>query len=492
MKKILWLTGIVIIVSLLSVPFAFGIVDSQRESVVITEEVISGDPKAAEGITVEFLTHWDALALWNTQYTIGTGETVTEFAFEGDGVSWPKQESAYFDFNIPVNFGTAVALGESTYYEKGVDLEGMWIPEVLHAVAERAKPGESYTEIVSLAEYYEYYPLELSVLSGEHDMSFYSNGVDYFSEFFHIKVPADEKISVTIGKNKAGLVTDVDCNSGWEGADGWQEDGLSINTAYAFGEEACFFTYACTRFDTGEHVDAEENRGIFYTPYVEDNRRFTISKRIEKVCDIPEDIVPAEMLWDEEQGELYLVAKAEDAYRLYIYSVTRNSVVLKQELTVLHREDELPYYREMTLEKGGILLKWADGFFSFVAEAYDGYELWCSDVFVADVKYLEDIMVMGNHPIDVGWEVPVMDYEHALMFDGERLVLAAYDSWDGVNVTLAVYNQTEQLYCGRYHHSAEADLYLIGSNERIYAQGSTNGRNRRRGVEFQPLRVWSE
>lgn len=490
MKKCLWLLTILILAALLSLPFAFLKVDSQRESVVITEEVIAGDPKAAEGVTVEFLTHWHALALWDTKYTIGTGETVTEFDFEGDGVYWPGRESAYFDFNIPVNFGTAVAMGDGANATRDVDLESMWLPEVLKDVASRTEAGNSHTEIVTLADYYKYYPLELSVRSEAHDMSFYSNGVDYFSDFFHVEVQVDEKIEVTITKNPNGYVTAVDCN-------GHMEEGLSIDTAYAFGEEACFFTYVCTDWETGERVAAGENTGIFYAPYVEENRLFTIPGHVVKACDIPSDIVPAEMLWDEERGELYLAAKADGEYRLYIYSVDGTNVVLEQEIPVLSRDEllkaEMPVYREMTLEKGGILLKWSNGSFSFVSEEESGYQLWCSNTFVPDVQYLEEIAQVGNQWMELGYIDEIFSYEHALYFDGDRLVLASYASWDSVNVTLAVYNREEQLYCGRYRHSAELDWYLSDLNdEHIYAQGTEVGSNRRKNVEFAPLKVWVE
>lgn len=487
MRRTLWLACIIIVAALISLPIAFTIPNSQRESVVITEKVISGDPEAAAGVTVEFLTHWEALALWNTRYTIGSGETVTEFTFEGDGVTWPKQESVYFDINIPLNFGTASVSG---YNEREVDLVSeLWLPEIMIDVASRTKVGEKHTELITLAEYYEYYPLELSVRSEKHNMSFYSNGIDYFSDFFHVRVPEDEIIEVSITKGENGAVTDAQCRD--------QNMGLTVDTAYAFGEEACFFTYSCTEWETGERIDAEENAGIFLAPYVEENRRFTIPGHVKKVCDIPKGIVPAEMLWDEERGELYLAAKLDEEYRLYIYSVAGEKVTLKQELVVLEEqtleEQKLPAYREMTLEKGGILLKWNDGNFSFVAETASGYELWCNDIFVADVQYLEDLRGAGNLPIDVGYEDEIIGYEHALAFDGNRLVLASYDGWDSVNVTLAVYNREGQVYCGQYHHSAEADLHLTGIQaNRIYAQGAKTGSNRRRNVDFQPLNVWFE
>ena len=109
-----------------------------------------------------------------------------------------------------------------------------------------------------------------------------------------------------------------------------------------------------------------------------------------------------------------------------------------------------------------------------------------------------DIVIMESEevgecgqPVELGYLDEIFHFEHALLFDGERLVLASYDSWDSVNVTLAVYNREEQIYCGKYHHSAELDWYLAGNNDRIYVQGSTAGNNRRKQLA-EPLKVMAE
>lgn len=482
MKKSLCLMFVLVLAALISFPIAFMQVDSQKESVTITEEVLAGEPTAAEGVTLQFLTHWNAHALWDTKYVIGSRKAETTFDFAEDEVNWVQEASKYLDINIPVNFGTATVVGVGSGAENGVDLEEMWIPELLKDVAERTKPGETHEEVVKLADYYKYYPLELSVLYEAGDMSFYSNGVDYFSDYFHIVIQENEELTVSITKNAEGLVTAVDCNG--------KGDGASINTAYAFGEAGCFFTYAFIDWETGQRINAGENTGIFYTPYITENRRFTLKPdQVGKVCQIPENIVPVQMLWNEEKGELYMAAEAGNAYRLYIYDVNGDKIALQKELAVLSKA-QMPYWREMTLEDGGILMKWSDGTFSFVAENGGDYQLWCSNVFVPDLEYLGDMQIQANQAIEVGSTDTVFSYEHACAFDGERLVLACYDSWESVNVTLAVYNQEEQLYCGRYHHSAEADMYMNGLSRNIYAQGTVIGSNRRKLVDYEPLKVW--
>lgn len=487
MKKSVCIWLILVLVAVISLPVAFASVDSQREGVVITEEVLSGNPEAAEGVTLQFLTRWDAHALWDTRYKVGTGETVTDFDFVEDGVNWPEAGSEEVRLEVTTNFGTAVGVGAIEQPE--VYLDDMWLPEIIQDVASRTKIGETHTEIVRMADYYQYYPIELEAMCEALDMSFYSyRQTAYWEEFFHVQVSPEEMLKVSITKDGEEGVVAVDCND--------IEGGRSIDfeTAYAFGENGCFFTYACTDWERGERVALGENTGIFYAPYVTENRRLTFEDTlVKKVCEIPGDIVPAQMLWDEKKGEMYLAARTVGEYRLYVYDVQDGgAVTLRQELTVLAGE-ELPYWREMSLEEGGIFLKWSDGSFSFVAESNGDYLLWCSDVFVPNAEWQEDIVYPENTPVEVmlKYEEGIFSYEHAIAFDGERLVLASYEVRESVNVTLAVYGRDELLYCGKYHHSGEVDRYLsgMGESEWIYAQGMVDWGKHMMQMDFTALNV---
>lgn len=489
MKKSVCIWLILVLAAVASLPFAFARVDSQRERVVITEEVLSGNPKAAEGVTLRFLTQWDAHALWDTKYEMGSGRTETVFDFAEDGVYWPREESEYLYLNAVTSFGTGIVMG--TQAQPLVNFQDLWLPEILEDVAGRTKSGETHTETVRMADYYQYYPIELDAMCEALDMSHYGNYErEYWAEFFHVQVHPEEMLEVSITKDAEQGVIGVDCNH-YEGG-----GSVSFDTAYSFGEKGCFFTYACTDWETGERVDLGENRGIFYAPYVTENRRLTFEDTlVKKVCEIPGDIVPAQMLWNEEKGELYLAAKAGNEYRLYVYDVEDSTVTLQQGLTVLS-DGVLPYWRGMSMEENGILMKWSDCRFSFVTESGGEYLLWCSDVFVPGAKWLEEIVYPENVPVEVMLRVEedIFGYEHALAFDGGRLVLASYDNWNSVNVTLAVYNREEQLYCGRYHHSGEADRYLGGmwEDEWVSAQGMRGSNYRKREVDFAPLKLYFE
>ncbi len=472
MKKSLCICVIVLVVALVSFPFAYKRIDIERETIVITEEVISGDPVWAEGVTLQFLTHWEQHALWDTKYTIGSGETETEFTFAEDGVIWSRSESEYLDFNVPLHFGTAVAVGASVE-ENAVDIYDMWIPEVLEDVASRTKPGESHTEEVSLADYYAYLPIDVSALSGKRDVSYYSsNGTETFADFFRVPALEEEIVEVSVTKSESGIVIGVKCNQ--------SAFGMMADSTCYYGEDGCFFTFVCADFETGERLNLGENSGLFYVPYAERNygRRTMDFDSVKKICELPEAALPAQLIWDEEKEKVYMAAEVGEEYRLSVYDVGETNAKLLTEITVLEKSasaEKLPYWADMTLEENGILLKWQDGSFSFVIEDNGKYELWCSNRFVPGINVMSEAESMGIPLSKIDSLNDIFQYEHALCFDGERLILGCYESWESVNMTVAVYNRQEQLYCGIYHHSAELDWQLRG-NERIEVQGMQNER----------------
>ncbi len=487
MKKSLCIFVIIFAAALAGFLFAFHQIDSERENVVITEEVISGDPVWAQGMTLEFLSHWSSHALWDTKYTIGSGETVTEFSFEEDEILWPRSQSEYFQSDIITNFGTAVDASATTA-SAAVDIYNMWLSEILEDVASRAEAGETHVERVRLIDYYDYMPIDVSALSGERNVSFYSNGVDDFSEFFRVPVREDDVVEISITKNPGGLIVDVQCN---------QTTGrLGVDSTYYYGEEGCFFTFACIDYVTMEYADAGENRGLLYVPYLHEKYGYDTldMERMKKVCELQENTLPCQLLWDEEGDALYMVSKRKDAYQLSVYDVTGTDVALRQELTVLEKEssDELPGWGNMTVENDGILLKWTDGSFSFVTERDGKCELWCSNQFIPGVNALTATENMGMVLTEVEQTDDIFQYEHALYFDGDRLILGCYESWNSLNMTVAVYSRQEQLYCGIYHHSTELEKDMTGVSEYTCVQGRNRLGSRSNRYDYEALRIWGE
>lgn len=111
MKKSLVLYSILIGIALLSFPAALVMVDSGKERIVITEEVLSGDPEAAAGVILKIPVHYDRRLLWDTEYTIGSGrgaESVFSFSSRQVTWGWISERKAGLYLEPGGGFGTAL------------------------------------------------------------------------------------------------------------------------------------------------------------------------------------------------------------------------------------------------------------------------------------------------------------------------------------------------------------------------------------------------
>ena len=115
---------------------------------------------------------------------------------------------------------------------------------------------------------------------------------------------------------------------------------------------------------------------------------------------------------------------------------------------------------KMSFCEGGILVTCSDNSFCFIVRDEEGCSLWCQGVFPDP----------GERTT---YETAPFPEENVCAFDGERLVLAAYERRGSLNVVLAVYGQEGERYGGLYRHSSEGDWDGgFGCPEGISPQGS--------------------
>lgn len=444
MKKslILWLlmTGLAVF----SLPAALILADSGKEKILISEEVLSGDPAEAEGIVLSIPSHWRRNLLWDTEYTIGGGEAKSSFTFSSGTVFWKGPETEIYaglGINMNGDFSGTYAPGSTSFdWEYGYY-------EMICSVAERIESGGTLTEIIRFGDYCPNYPL-IFVLEGT-NVSYkgdYQKACDYLRDFFHIQA-AEDCAEVTVERNEQGDIIHVSVRHLSS-----DEDVVIFNAA-ADGGEGIYFVYSLRNAKTYEYADRGQNSGIFYFPYEEQESGFreVDVTQVRKLQDFADNIIPSEMLTDDEEEFLFLAAKDEEGYSLFVYRLEGEMPVLTRRIPV--KADHSSFCR-MSLEDGGILLTWDDNSFSFVAEEEGEYRLWCSGAFPES-------------------SIP-FPKEHACIFDGERLTLVSYESWYGLNVLLAVYDEHGQIYSGRYVHSGNEDTdagYDYDTYSRIMPQG---------------------
>ena len=445
MKKSLLVSLFILGLTILSLPAALFMVDSEKEKILINEEVLSGNPAEAAGITLKIPSHWRRQLLWDTEYTIGSGTGAeSHFIFSSVPVYWKATEektAAELRIQIDWDFWTA-------YVENSTNLN---------------EENSTHSEIIRIADYSANYPLAFDIEG--HSVQYegdYDEACNYLRDYFHIS-PAEERIEATIGVYGQEEIT----------ASGVQfiesDENISIvNAADDDGKGGLYFVYGLENAQTGEWADRGQNRGIFYFPYQEQEFWHVDLTQVEKLCDFPDNAIPLQMLIDNEEETLYLAVREKEGHSLFVYQLEGKTPVLMQQIPVdqnnfsaimSNPEDDTarliqPSFCQMSLEEGGILLTWNNNRFSFITKENEKYRLWCSGVFPGEPFPNEQVCI----------------------FNGEKLILAAYEGWYSTNVLLSVYDEQGQTYSGRYVHSGDEDNDAgYDSYNKIVPQGNRPG-----------------
>lgn len=201
-----------VLLAVLSVCFVtiYGVLWQKTGKVELTETVLTGDPAAVEDLTITMHSTCNRNLYWDTSVTPGkTAETRfrTELSTKYEK---PVEFYADFDANLFFNVGTHGLITEFKVDEFG---------DLYRTVADKTPAGESYAEILNLADYCEIYPVQFN-LQYRNENNWKSHYWDIgmarddeqdpilkeLSEYFSFPVKEDTMLKVTIGKNREGQV----------------------------------------------------------------------------------------------------------------------------------------------------------------------------------------------------------------------------------------------------------------------------------------------
>lgn len=450
MKKSLILFFVLAALALFSLPVALLLAQSQKENITVTEEVLSGNPDAAAGVTLVMPSHWDGHLLWDTEYTIGDAEsTRSKFHFSAQGVSWgwewEKSAELFFSDSEDIpdwDLDLARSIPEFIY------------PKIATALS-RKIGEESVTETFRIGDFYDIYPVTFRINGCSVNYGFYRNACRHLTEFFRIPT-GNELFEVTGWKSYMGE------KYYFTGKKVENEDDVSIVNASAFGETGFYYTYCLQNPTNMECVERGQNRGIFFFPYMKKDGDF-ITVELEKVvnlCEFPSDTVPLQMKLDEREEFLFLAAREKEADCLLVYHLKEEPVL--QEKILLSQTAHSGSFCHMQFVEGGILFTWNDNYFSFVAGENGEYRHFYSGFFPE--TFAGENM---QNPFP---------RENACLFDGNRLVISAFEDWDHLSVQLLVCDGEGVLYNGRYQSSQDA------GNDPRFTAGS---------IAPQGARIWA-
>ena len=424
----------------------------QAGRVTVTEHVLYGDAGAADGLLVEVKACCERHLHWDTQYWVGAPErTETRFRYTQEAESIP-QETEYSGVSVN-NMGELWGSSWSTSSTGDLadrDLSG--VTQLYLDVAGRTQPGTEHTETVYWKDYYEFYPIYVSVdLPGFHYSPEKFNRPGWetelerqlretFAAFFRVPVLEDDAMEITVRRNSQGDIV----GSGMSG-------GNAINSVGTVAEGACYFT-----------VDLHQNDQLLDTSRIPGGYglyRLPYSMKEGSAVVRPEELAMVYPL--EPENELIELKATADGKRVLL--LTREQGVCW--LTVLDGATAEQLQRlELTHipEDSGVSLQIYDGFlvsleggerFTVLEERADGtYRQALAAAWPEDERFREQML----------WIEPVMDW------DGERLAAAFYpyhSEWRNGEYApykqvcgfyLCVWDGGGLRYVGRYDSSLDA------------------------------------
>lgn len=327
MKKTLTILALLAVLSAGAVAACHGWVNAARARVEIGEIIQAGDRADAEGLTVRYQTATqDGLLLWDTTFALG-GDLApeSEFHFTSERGILPWQEGDRVDLNV--------ASGDFTSGGGGILTDSYWerssrmLLEPARDVAGRTAAGESRTETVRLADYYDFYPLDFSVsmdveIDGRRDWahwSIYQVDEEEFHKlerYFRIPVPANCMMTVTVEKDEDGAVDQITSSTS-----AWEEDHSYLSGMWsAFGLVSEKGVYLLV--DGGDSPLAVQ-KGIHFIP---------IAGRMSDGAGLPNqlrlDFDNIRLLHPVESGELMEFRWSGDESQMMVYTRDNGKLLL--------------------------------------------------------------------------------------------------------------------------------------------------------------------
>lgn len=426
MKLSRWL---ILLLALLSAGLLIGAglaIPNTGSQVTIEQEVLAGDPEAADGVELTLPLSCGEQLFWVTTFPAGRPEeeetafstTLTRHSYE------PPQE------NIPI-------FVDISNYNR---FDSAWEALTEH-VWEDTPPGEERTYTYVLTDYFDAWPLNVRPSVG-YDLEG-ERLLELFQSYFSIPIPEGTQIKITVERSTNG-------NSG---SYSYDIDIPSMESyAAAQGERAVFaLSNSYTASDgpgTDRLVLLDDSQisggwGIYrYTP----NEAHT-DGTIETLWSLPEKSIVLDFWGIEDGREFFLLTQEESQLRLRIFD---EEVRLVQTLDLFSFSEVETY---MQVYKGdGFFVPFTYGprgesycyRFAVVSRQADGWSL----AFAGDNW---EAAQLGHGSFS--W---IHDSSHRLgmAFDGQRLAIRDSTTYDSNPFSLAVYSKDGLEYLADYYNSA--------------------------------------
>ena len=243
-------------------------VSAPREEITFQENIFSGDPAAADGLTVQLKAGMQHKLNWESTVRFSAQDYRAETSFRFLPAGQAEQQDLSCN-GVEINF----------YHDAATsgDADAFGFSEAYQSLLDTLSPGESGSMTIRFADYYDNYPFEFRIdlpgvrydtLADWEDVSEDSEwpgerAQAALGRFFRIPVLADEYVELGIDKNMDGKGSARSISSVREGDRFW------MNTESVVTDDACFFWFG-NRTDEDQLIDTSRipgGYGIYMLPY---------------------------------------------------------------------------------------------------------------------------------------------------------------------------------------------------------------------------------
>lgn len=435
MKKGIAAVLMVLAAVLIGLSVAYHYIEGQQNQVYVTETALAGDPKAAEGINLNFKAcdSDTGKLFWNIDHIVSDeSKTKAQFQKVKDGhydVFWTQPyvdiESDLFYSSSPFDYSPASK-------------------EIAKDVAKRTQNSQTHEETHLLRDYYEYYPVNLNIQFP----GYYVNDAPSDVQYFKIPVPDKYTIDVSVTKNQAGEITSYDVTSPYT--------SLNIPGQNIFTTSGCYLVLdkASYELELGEDVREisekweidlpEDMRGIHFIPFaksVEGSRFLNIDLAHARMAyPLSSDCRVMDLRLSADEKKLLLLTQEKAA--VYLSVIDKESMELQQKIFLFQENQEI-WVLTMSQENGRLLTIFDDGQFYLFTQKGNQYHMELSD---------------NLHQVDALSEIKLREPFLSFDYDGKSLALAAYDADDSyyedlTTSYLCLFDKEGLQYAGCYRSS---------------------------------------
>lgn len=414
-----------------------GKVNALSDKVTVTERTLYGDKAAADGLTLTMGTTYLGRLYWDTDYTVGAGtKPETVYSYYAEEQREPGRRIYGFFMMDGIDLYPTHTLAEGE--------EPTGIDAAISALWEATPNGQKATETVYLKDYYDYYPMIVSIETGANTALKDGPTHQAFSEYF--RIPVEDRDTVTIKANK------VQDSASFNNMDSYMYGDyftFVTNDAVAESRNICFFEFNNCYYDTDgvkNYVDTSlipGGWGIYAFTFDPDVLFDSVNKGEGFLTGDIQTVLPLE-----KETEVYALLLNGDESRLLIFTEETDGAYL----TVLDTDTLLETQRIRVGDTGFYQIDTEEDF--TVAATQDSFTVLTEENGVFTLQYTVNTPILPEIVSNKCWSIYDMDYKNGrLAWAG---AVSDYRSEHNCDYCMAVFDKTGLLYLGEFTNGTGA------------------------------------